>query len=130
MAIPSTQQKSLQEPSPNQAFFTEASSWKADGLHFTVEWKTLALPAAQWEQVERGWELPVPFTDRWQAEATARALALRSDGDQVYRVVDPKGKVVQVFFVKKYLFMLEEGQDAEQLEEIPAGFDPPMVSQV
>lgn len=60
----------------------------------------------------------------------ARTLALRYDGDQAYRVVHPSGKVLRVFWVKKTLSVLDKKQDEIKLEDIPPGFDVPMICEV
>jgi hypothetical protein len=112
----------------SQAFLTEPSPFEPDGLHFTIEWKTLKLKQAAWECVERSWELPEPIVDRQQAEAVARALALAADGERVYRVIDPRGTPLLAYVVKKYLALLEQGQVVEQQEMLPAGFEGPALS--
>jgi len=126
----SAHEERAEEVSANRRVFTEPSLCKPDGMHFTVEGKTLSRTATLWECIERSWELPEPLTMHWEAETVARALALRADGELAYRVVDPSGKVLQVFVVKKYLFGLEAGLATERLEEVPPGYDVPMVSEV
>jgi hypothetical protein len=126
----SAREEHLGNVSANQLVFTEPSLFQSDGMHFTVESKTLAQPAILWERIEHSWELPEPLSEHWQAEAVARALALRAGGEQAYRVVDPSGKVLQVFVTRTYLSCLEAGLATERLEEVPAEFDVPMVSEV
>jgi hypothetical protein len=128
--ISSTQKGSSKGLTANQASLTEPSLWEADGHHFTVEGKSLIHPAAQWERIERSWENPNVFTAQLPAEAVARTLALRYDGERAYRVVDPHGKALQVFWVRKMLSVLEEGQGEERFEDVPAGFDVPMLFEV
>ena len=97
-----------------------------DGLHFLVEGKNLTDPQAPWSCVERSWELPDPlFTCREDAEHAARALALRGDGDHVYRIVSPEGEILEMFCVTKYLLYIQKNQ--RTAEALPSGFDPPMV---
>ena len=106
-----------------RTYLAEPSPWEADGLHFTVECKALAPHHATWERVERSWELPEPLTSQQQAETVARALALHSNGARAYRVVDPHGKVRQVFAVRRYLAVWRPGQEREQRVMLGADFE-------
>jgi len=115
---------------PGRTYLAEPSPWEADGLHFTVEWKSLAPQPATWERVEQSWELPEPLTSQQQAEAVARALALHSNGARAYRVVDPHGKARQVFAVTRCLAVWWPEQEREQRVMLPADFEAPALSDV
>ncbi len=110
--------------------FTEASILPSDGTHYTIEGRDLTRQQTVWERVEASWECPTHFPNSQKAEDAARTLALRSEGDRVYRVVNPIGSVQHTFHVKKYLSITHQDERAWELEAIPIGFCVPLLSEV
>lgn len=109
---------------------TERASCPSDGMHYTIEVKSLEHPIANWQRVEQSWELPEPLSEYDLVKAVARALALRADGKRAYRVVDPDGGPREGFWVQKCLHVVCERDPAVSQEVIPAGFESPMLYRI
>lgn len=99
---------------------------------YNVEMKDLTGPSAsKWERIESGWESPNTFAFEEDASVCARTLALRHDGDRAFRVVDQEGFPTVTFAVVKHLQISHRDPDRPRtLEEIPPGFEIPMLRDV
>lgn len=84
-----------------------------------------------WEPLEASWECENHFTALPLAESAARTLALRSDGDAAFQVVDTTGLVMLTAVVEKRLRIARRSASLEGVSErIPPGFLVPLLHQV
>lgn len=99
---------------------------------YTVECRSMVKPGGTWEPIERSWECQNPFERLDIAERVAETLALRSDGERAYRVVDRDQQLQVTFWVTKQLTCARPGGSEAHAERrrIPPGMVIPMVSEV
>lgn len=100
---------------------------------YTVELHNLVVVGRPWEPIESSWECSNPFAVQDDAQAVARALALRADGDEEYRVVAADRTVLSTYRVTRRLEVRSPNPGApdrvEQMD-LPPGMEVPMISDV